>query len=170
MEFPFDSPVLARIPQTMSFKRNGLAALAALIITVPLYAEKSVDEYIADLQSSDAAVQIQACRSLGAAKAEGATGALAQLLLNSSDDRVAAHAAAALGAIGKKGEASAALVQAAGSSNRPAVQYASLLALANIDDDDREEDLERLLDAVSQSDADALNRDLAEKLKAVEDR
>jgi HEAT repeat protein len=138
----------------------------ALFVAGPLLAEKSAEQYIADLSSTDPAVQMDACRALGTAGSEAAVSPLINLLANTTDEHVAASAAAALGAIGKKEMASAALAKAAGQTETPVVQYAALLGLANIKDDAQKAATLQAISAAAESDDEFL-KDLAAHLKPI---
>ena len=145
--------------------RLVLSLTTALCLATPLLAEKSADQYIQDLNSSDPAVQMQACRALGAAKATAATGALTDLLQNSTDEHVAATAAAALGAIGEKGAPALALATAAGEHESTVVRYAALVGLLQIGDDAQKAAARTAAEQASQS-SDALLKDLAMRIQA----
>ncbi|MCB1318464.1 MAG: HEAT repeat domain-containing protein, partial [Leptospiraceae bacterium] len=90
-----------------------------------------------------------------------------QLLQNSGDKNVAATAAAALGAIGKAGPATQALLQAANESNDSRVQYAAILALANLNDGDNKDAILSALDHVQNNSGDDMVKDVAVKLKPI---
>ncbi len=145
---------------------RALFVALPLLITAPLFAEKSADEYIADLSSADPIVQIEACRKLGDTGEKKAVSGLIQLLQAAGDERVAAHAAAALGAIGQKGESAQALLRSA-ESPQPAVRYASVLALAAIGDDEQKEAAAALAGRLAESDQDELVRDIAARLQPI---
>lgn len=87
--------------------RTSLLIAIALFVSTPLFAQKTPDQYIQDLNSDDPAVQMEACRALGVAQEKKAVGSLTQLMESSPDKHVAASAAAALGAIGDKSAAPA---------------------------------------------------------------
>ncbi|MEQ9365703.1 MAG: HEAT repeat domain-containing protein [Leptospirales bacterium] len=153
--------------------RSHLSLTTALLIlfsvalfagATPVQAAPSVEQAIQDLQSSDPAVQMQACRVLGAARAKPAVTPLVELLDQTTDSRVAATAAAALGAIGEKGVATTALLRAANESESTAVKYAALLSLAAIADEHHQQNTLEAATAAADS-SDPLLSDLAAKLR-----
>lgn len=93
--------------------------------------EKTTDAYIADLGSPDPALQIDACKHLGARRVESAVPKIGALLSGSGDPEVQAAAAASLGEIAEP-RATGALIKKLGSSTVPQVQYAVLAALGNL--------------------------------------
>ncbi|MCR9144331.1 MAG: HEAT repeat domain-containing protein [bacterium] len=151
--------------------RSHLSLTTALLFSVilifaasPAHADAAVDLAMQDLESSDPAVQMNACRTLGAAKAKAAVTPLVDLLDSTTDTRVAATAAAALGAIGEKGVATTALLKAAKDSESTAVQYAALLSLFSIADEHHEKNTLDIANAAADS-PDPILSDLAATLQ-----
>lgn len=118
---------------------------------MPLHAASSPEQAIQDLQSSDPAVQMQACRVLGAARLKTAVNPLVNLMESTTDQYVAASAAAALGAIGEKGVATTALLKATKNNDFITLQYAALLALVVIKDEHHQPDTLNAAKAAAES-------------------
>lgn len=139
----------------------------ALLLSAPLFAASDADRALDNLNSSDPTVQVQACRTLGAAKAEAAVPRLIELLGETSDERVAASAAAALGAIGSNddGASAAALLKAAGAKQPALVRYAALLGLLGMDGDGHRANARTAAANAAGDDSDPLLQDLAQKLQ-----
>ncbi|MBX7058247.1 MAG: HEAT repeat domain-containing protein [Leptospirales bacterium] len=148
----------------MKLLRPVLVLSCAILLSSPLFAEKSADDYISDLSAADPMTQMEACRQLGARGEKKAVPTLIQLLQSAGDARVAAHAAAALGAIGEKGPSAQALLSSS-SSPQAAVRYASILALAAIGDRDQREAAVSMATQLAEGDQDELVRDIATRLK-----
>ncbi len=144
---------------------TALLSLVFFLASTPLLgAEAAVQTSIQELESSDPAVQMQACRALGAAKSKEAVAPLVSLLDETTDYRVAATAAAALGAIGEKGVATTALLRAATENESNSVKYAAFLSLAAIGDEHHQQNV---LDAATAAEdsGDPLLSDLVAKLR-----
>jgi len=140
-----------------------LVGLASCATAAPA-GEKTSDQYIADLNSGDMALQIDACRKLGARKEEKAVPALVQLLDSNPSPEVAWNAAAALGTIGQTGPATAALQRSATNSSSPTVKYASLAGLANIRDKERKTESVQVAGQIRDNTSDDLLKDLATRV------
>jgi HEAT repeat protein len=93
--------------------------------------EKTTDAYIADLGSPDPALQLDACKKLGARRAKNAVPKIGALLSNSGDPEVQAAAAASLGEIAEPGSTGV-LLQKFESTQVAPVQYAIMAALGNL--------------------------------------
>ena len=145
---------------------TALLSLVFFLASTPLLAAEAaaVQTSIQQLESSDPAVQMQACRALGAAKSKEAVSPLVSLLDETTDYRVAATAAAALGAIGEKGVATTALLRAATENESNSVKYAAFLSLAAIGDEHHQQNV---LDAATAAEdsGDPLLSDLVAKLR-----
>lgn len=93
--------------------------------------QKTTDAYIADLGSPDPALQVEACKQLGARRAEHAVAKIGTLLSGAGDPDVQAAAAASLGEIAEP-RATGPLLKKLQSASAPQVQYAVLAALGNL--------------------------------------
>lgn len=93
--------------------------------------EKTSDAYIADLGSPDPALQIEACKKLGARRVENAVPKIGALLSASGDADVQTAAAASLGEIAEP-RATGVLLKRLQAAAAPQVQYAVLAALGNM--------------------------------------
>lgn len=93
--------------------------------------EKTTDAYIADLGSPDPAVQVEACKKLGARRAEHAVPKIGALLTGSGDPEVQAAAAASLGEIAEP-RSTGVLLKKFESNPAAQVQYAIMAALGNL--------------------------------------
>lgn len=147
--------------------RHLLVLTTALFLSTPLFAASDADRALDNLNSSDPRVQIQACRTLGAAKAEAAVPRLIELLGETTDERVAASAAAAIGAIGSDsaGDSAGALLKAAGDDQPALVRYAALLGLLGIDSDAHRADARAAAASAAGDSSDPLLQDLAQRLQ-----
>ncbi|MBE7438396.1 MAG: HEAT repeat domain-containing protein [Spirochaetales bacterium] len=150
----------------MKLKSNLTIILLHVLLATAIYAEKSSDDYIADLKSEDMNVQITAARKLGAGKVEKALPDLTALLGSPSVD-VQVAAATAIGAIGKKGAGSDELLALAAGTKSALVKYAAYVALANTVDKEKTAAFQEALGKEMASN-DALLKDLAGKLKKEE--
>jgi len=150
-------------PSVMKLKSNLTIILLQLLLATAIFAEKSSDDYIADLKSEDMNIQIAAARKLGASKVEKALPDLTALLKSPATD-VQVAAATAIGAIGKKGAASDELLALAAGSKSGLVKYAAYVALANTVDKDKTVAYQEALNKELAS-SDPLLKDLASKLK-----
>lgn len=144
--------------------RTVLTATIVLFLSAPLFAASSDDLAIQQLSSSDPAVQIQACRTLGASKSTAAVNPLIKLL-DSQNTHVQASAAAALGAIGEKGDATRAVLRTAQTTDNAVVRYAALAALMALAEDGNKQDIQTVMAGQTASE-DELLADLAQKLSA----
>ena len=99
-----------------------------------IFAEKSVDDYIEDLESDENQLVIIACQKLGAKKSTESIDALIQVLREHKSIRVRIAAASAIGNIEEKGHSTDALRDSVTSDASNDVVYASLLAIGNIKD------------------------------------
>ena len=139
-----------------------------LVLAGPLYAaDRAPEEYLQDLNSDDPLVQMEACRMLGRGEVSAAVGPLINLMQSSGDERVQAHAAAALGAIGEAGPSTEAILRLLDSSDSASVQYAGIAALANLDDSDRKSQILAAIEKVEQDTSGRLVQDLAMRLKPI---
>lgn len=146
-------------------KRNVLIAFMALMMTGALSAAgKSTDAYLSDLKSGSEDAKVEACQALGKAKAKAAVPDLIAAL-DSDSTQVQAAAAAALGAIGEKGEATVAVLKTAQETDNSVVRYSALAALLQLVEDDKKEDIQQIMNAQTESEDDLLS-DLAVKLAA----
>ena len=148
---------------------SAILAICSISIA-PLSAEEvkatqTEEAAIAALNSNEPAAQVIACRNLGILKAEKAISPLINLLKNSPDREVQWNAAMALGMIGKAGPATDALLDAAKNSPSKSVRYASLVGLANIQDDDKKEQAKAVAQWTLDSSDDELAKDLVQHAK-----
>lgn len=144
-----------------------LSTLFCVFCTLPLMAAEEEGGPIQALGGQDPVAQIEACRQLGEDQNKDAIAPLIQLMENTGDNIVASAAAAALGAIGEKGDTTAAILRVAGKSNSAGLQYASVAALANLGDEEKEEDVLNLLTRIEENSGDDLLKDLASKVKTM---
>ena len=134
--------------------------VSVLAVASPLYAaDRAPQDYLQDLNSDD--------RMLGRGEVSAAVGPLINLMQGSGDERVQAHAAAALGAIGEAGPSTDAILRLLDSSDSASVQYAGIAALANLDDSDRKSQILAAIENVEQNTTDRLVQDLATRLKPI---
>ena len=147
----------------MKIVRNAFL-LGFFFYTASVMAEKPIEEYLADLNSSDMQVQIEACQYLGEKKEVSAVESLVFLLEDEGvDSHVKVASANALASIGKQAGVSAALLRSAQESKNPSVRYASFLALASLEDEEKEADMKELVVDLMKS-SDPYLRDLAQKI------
>lgn len=125
---------------------------------------KTSEEYLTDLGSGNPDLQIAAARALGENKEARAIDPLIGLLIYSDDYEVAYEAALALGKIGKTGETTDALLTSLRQVDNDVVRYASVAALLNIKDKDKNDEIIAALTEVTNTTDDELLRDLAEKV------
>ena len=147
--------------------KKTLFFILAALISIPVYAEKTPDEYIADLKSDNSALTVEALKALGQKKEEKAISEIIPLLEKKDSPTVQFQAAIALGEIGKAGSSTAALIKLARESVRSEIQYASLVSLAAIKDADKKSEVQELLSWISANTKDDLLKDLASKLSGV---
>ena len=88
----------------MKIKTLKAAVLLSLFFfTASVAGEKTTEDYVSDLNSSDSYLQIEACRHLGESKEVSAVESLIFLLEDENvDSHVKAASASALGSIGKQ--------------------------------------------------------------------
>ncbi len=153
----------------MKFTRPCIALCTAIFLFsgLPLFAQKTTDQYIADLQSEESAVQIESCRKLGEKKEEKAVGELVKLAQSSKDRGVVFQAVTALGQIGKAGVSTDALLDIGRKSAMSEVQYAALLGLVNLRDEKKAGDISSLCQWIQENSTDDVLKDLAVKVAQI---
>ena len=140
--------------------------LGVFFLTASVAGEKTMEEYVSDLNSDDSYLQIEACRHLGKKKEVSAVEPLIFLLEDENvDSHVKVASASALGSIGKQEGVSDALLRSSRESKDPSVRYASFWALASLKDEEKEEDMKELVAEMKNS-SDPYLRDLAQKIAA----
>ena len=156
----------------MNILKNEMKTLKAVLLsvvffsTVPMAAERPIEEYLADLSSQDNHVQIEACRYLGEKKEVAAVESLLFLLEDKDEDigpHVKAASANALASIGNQAGVSDALLLSARESKYASVRYASFWALLSLKDEEKEADIKELVQEMKSS-SDLYLRDLAQKI------
>jgi len=119
-------------------KLKNIFAIALIALTTGIFAaEKSNEDNIKDLKSSDTSVVIEAERYLGDKKVKDAVDPLLEVLANHENANVRAHAATALGRIEDK-KAVKPLRMAVENDASKDVVYSALVGLFNLKDFDNE--------------------------------
>lgn len=142
--------------------------LSLLLLNSSLYAgeDKTINDYINDLNSGDSYLQQEACRYLGNEKKNSAVETLIFLLEEQTTDvLVQIEAAWALSMIGKEAGVSDILLSTAQSNRSTAVRYAAFLALIKLDDKEKTGEIRELVIEMESS-GDIYLRDIAKKLRS----
>jgi len=125
-------------------KLKNIFAIALIALTTGIFAaDKSNEDYIKDLKSSDTSVVIDAERYLGGEKVKEAVDPLLEVLANHENANVRAHAATALGRIEDK-KAVKPLRMAVENDSSKDVVYSALVALLNLKDYENEHTIKAL--------------------------
>lgn len=124
---------------------------------------RPTDSYPADFDSENPDIQISACRTSGEKRDKSAIKKLIWLIENSPFTGVKWQAAAALGMIAEPGISTDALISAATKSKSKSVRYAALIALSNIQDKDKQNQIIRVMKWTRTKSDDRLAVDLVER-------
>ena len=146
--------------------------LSLLFLTIALQSalaqgtDSSGQEPLQGLKSEDPIAQIKACREIAKSKNEAAIPLLINLLENSPDREVQWNSAVALGLIAKPGQSTSALIKSARAGSTKSVRYASLVALASIQDESVKREYMELINWTLNESNDELAKDLIQKIKS----
>lgn len=138
--------------------------MAFFVAGVLSAADKSPEQYISDLKGGSEEAQVEACKGLGRAKAKQAVPDLITAL-GSKSTLIQSSAAAALGAIGEKGDSTTAVLKLATDTKDPVVRYSALASLMSLVEDEKKAEIKDAMNAQAENPDDLLS-DLATKLAA----
>lgn len=126
--------------------------------------EKTSEDYINQLGTTDQNVKVEAIRALGERKEEKAVPSLIKILKEDQSMNLRRNAAISLALIGKPGETTDALLAVIKDSGQPVLQYTAVLALVVINDEDKKADVKGAIQWVSENTTDEKLMDLSVKM------